>query len=199
MITRTILLPLTAALLLAACGQQNSQDAQIAENAKQIEILRQQAEIQKLQNELSAQAASAEQVYQLTASAVAQTIPAAAQAAAKAGDIVQGTDGQQYLYDGDSGNWLLYGAIGAAAGYLAANAMNNRNAAKYAPVQKPTAAVQRVHRDYRVKHPSNIASPRTQIHPNAPINRPSGTPNYRSTNKGYSNMRGFGFGGRRRR
>ena len=102
--TRTILLPLTAALLLAACGQQNSQDAQIAENAKQIEILRQQAEIQKLQNELSAQAASAEQVYQLTASAVAQTIPAAAQAAAKAGDIVQGTEGQQYLYDGDSGN-----------------------------------------------------------------------------------------------
>ena len=82
--TRTILLPLTAALLLAACGQQNSQDAQIAENAKQIEILRQQAEIQKLQNELSAQAASAEQVYQLTASAVAQTIPAAAQAAYRA-------------------------------------------------------------------------------------------------------------------
>ena len=157
--TRTILLPLTAALLLAACGQQNSQDAQMAENAKQIEILRQQAEIQKLQNELSAQAASAEQVYQLTASAVAQTIPAAAQAAAKAGDIVQGTDGQQYLYD----------------------------------------AVQRVHRDYRVKHPSNIASPRSQIHPNAPINRPSGTPNYRSTNKGYSNTRSFGFGGRRRR
>ena len=77
--------------------------------------------------------------------------------------------------------------------------MNNRNAAKYAPVQKPTAAVQRVHRDYRVKHPSNIASPRTQIHPNAPINRPSGTPNYRSTNKGYSNTRSFGFGGRRRR
>ena len=45
--TRTILLPHTAALLLAACRQQNSQDAQIAENAKQIEILRQQAEIQK--------------------------------------------------------------------------------------------------------------------------------------------------------
>ena len=112
---------------------------------------------------------------------------------------MQGTDGQQYLYDGDSGNWLLYGAIGTAAGYLAANAMNNRNAAKYAPVQKPTAAVQRVHRDYRVKHPSNIASPRTQIHPNAPINRPSGTPNYRSTNRGYSNTRSFGFGGRRRR
>ncbi|MDK4564238.1 hypothetical protein QG053_04090 [Kingella kingae] len=205
---KTILTSTIIALTLAACGQQSAsteQDKQIAENQKQIELLRQQAEIQRLQNELQATAASAtaaaEQVYQLATSEVANTIPQAAQMAAKAGEVVQGTDGQQYLYDADSGNWLLYGAIGAAAGYLMSNAMNNRNAAKYTPVGKPTAAVQRVHQDYRAKNPAAIPSPRAQIQPNAPVNRPTtqSAPAYRSTNQGYSNTRKFGFGGRKRR
>lgn len=197
-------------LTLTACGGQNAQnstDQQIADNQKQIELLRQQAEIQRLQNELQANAASDTQVYQLVASEVANVIPQAAQTAAKAGEVVQGTDGQQYTYDSETGNWLLYSAIGAAAGYLAANAMNNRNAAKYAPVSKPTAAVQRVHSNYRAKNPAAIPSPRAQINPNAPVNRatPSATPdakpatpNYRNTNQGYSNSRSFGSGRRRR-
>ncbi len=192
------------ATILTACGG-SSQDQQIAENAKQIEILKQQNEIQRLQNELNAQTASAEQVYQLAASEVANVIPQAAQNAAKAGEIVQGTDGQRYTYDPDTGNWLLYGAISAAAGYLAANAMNNHNVAKYTPVSKPTAAVERVHKDYRAQNPipphannSNTThrpSPRQTI---APQQQTNPTPAYHPTNKGYSNTRSFG-GGRRRR
>nr|UOP05444.1 hypothetical protein LVJ77_04600 [Conchiformibius kuhniae] len=94
-------LSLTAAatlLALAACGGgQNEQDKQIQENNKKIELLKQEAEIKRLQNEVQnagAQAASgAAQVYQLAASEVANTIPKEAQAAAKAGEVVQGKDG----------------------------------------------------------------------------------------------------------
>ena len=197
------IMALTLLLGLTACGGQSShQDKQLAENAKQIELLKQQVEIQRLQNEVNAQAASAVQVYQLTASEVATTIPQTAQAAAKAGEVVKGTDGQQYTYDPDTGSWLLYGAIGAAAGYLAANAMNNRGVAKYQPVQKPTAATERVYQDYRAKNPTppRAAAPYQSVSPRqaiAPVQK-SATPAYRPTNKGYSNTRSFGFGRRRR-
>ncbi|MDO4434333.1 MAG: hypothetical protein Q4B82_07125 [Alysiella sp.] len=186
--------------LLGACGQQSqtsSKDQQIAENQKQIEILKQQAEIQRLQNELNtnAVASAVGEVYQLVASEVAATLPENLQAQAKqTGQPVRGTDGQQYMYDPDTGNWLLYGAIGAAMGYLAANAMNNRNAAKYQPVQKPTAAVQRVYKDYRAANPNMIPAPKAQSTQNG-VAQQKATPNYRQTQQGYSNhkpRRGFG-------
>lgn len=189
-------LAMVTALMLAACGHQNAQqsaDQKIAENEKKIELLKQEAEIQRLQNELNANAASAVgQVYQLAASEVANTIPAAAQNAAKAGEVVQGTDGQQYTYDPDTGSWLLYGAVGAALGYMAANAMNKN---KYAPVTKPTAAVSRVYSDYRAKNPT---PPRAAAPAKQPAQRPAATPQqnransspvYRQTNQGYSNTR----------
>lgn len=193
--------------LLAACGggqQTGSQDTQIAENAKQIEILKQQAEIQRLQNELNniTPASAAAEVYQLAASEVANVIPANLQdAAKKTGEIVNGTDGQQYMYDPDSGSWLLYGAIGAAMGYMAANAMSNRAAAKYQPVQKPTAAVQRVYKDYVAKNPRTIQAPTPRANPTTPAQTKT-APTYRQTNQGYSNTRRApvrrSFGGRRR-
>ncbi|XXQ68722.1 hypothetical protein ACKLNO_02350 [Neisseriaceae bacterium B1] len=203
-----IVLTLTTALLAACGGQQqsNAQDKQIAENNKQIEILKQQAEIQRLQNELNniTPASAAEQVYQLAASEVANTIPANLQEAAKqTGEIVQGTDGQQYMYDQDSGNWLLYGAIGAAMGYMAANAMQNRAMSKYQPVQKPTAAVQRVYKDYVAKNPRTIQAPTPRANPTGnSATQTKSAPTYRQTNQGYSNTRRApvrrGFGGRRR-
>lgn len=203
-----------AALTLSACGgqnQTNAQDQKIAENEKKIELLKQEAEIQRLQKELAAQSASSPvgQVYQLAASEVANTIPQAAQAAAKAGEIVQGTDGQQYTFDPDTGSWLLYGAIGAALGYMAANAMNKN---KYAPVTKPTAAVSRVYNDYQAKNPTPPPARVQQNKPAVPAAAPQNAqpannakpaPNYRPTNQGYSNTtrpatsRGLG-GGRRR-
>ncbi|QMT30384.1 hypothetical protein [Alysiella filiformis] len=208
-----------AALVLSACQpQQNattSADQKIAENEKKIELLKQEAEIQRLQKELAAQSASSPvgQVYQLAASEVANTIPQDAQKNAKAGDIVQGSDGQQYTFDPDTGSWLLYGAVGAALGYMAANAMNKN---KYAPVTKPTAAVSRVYNDYRAKNPTPpparpaAAQPSRQPAPaaaptqNPQQNQAKPTPNYRPTQQGYSNTtrpampaRG-GFGGRRR-
>ncbi|MDK4680640.1 hypothetical protein [Kingella negevensis] len=216
---------LATAFTLSACGGQNqnqasSADKQIAENQKQIELLKQQAEIQRLQKEISqnqvaSQPISAEnQVFQLAASEVANTIPQAAQAAAKAGEVVQGLDGQQYTYDPDSGNWLLYGAIGAAAGYLMSNAMNNRNAARYTPVSKPTAAVSRVYQDYQKQNPTKL-SPRQQVQqqaiqkqyqPQSTQAQQKATPNYRPTQQGYSNSntpaparKSFGFGGGRRK
>lgn len=188
-----IFLSVAVALCLSACGgqTQTSQDQQIAENQKQIEILKQQAEIQRLQNELNNSgniaASAAAEVYQLAASEVAATLPADVQAQGKSsGQAVTGTDGQQYMYDPDTGSWLLYGAIGAAMGYMAANALNNRNAAKYQPVQKPTAAVQRVYQDYRAKNPAAIAAPKA-----APKANNTGTaaqkpaPTYRQTIKSY--------------
>lgn len=215
---------LTAAatlLALAACGGgQNEQDKQIQENNKKIELLKQEAEIKRLQNEVQnagAQAASgAAQVYQLAASEVANTIPKEAQAAAKAGEVVQGKDGQQYTFDPDTGSWLLYGALGAAAGYLAANAMNKN---KYEPAPKPTAAVERVHKDYQAKHPSQIPPPKAaatapQNKPFVPANAPAqqqspdqraaqpAQQQYRQTQQGYSNHQkpsGSRFGGGRRR
>lgn len=176
---KQILVYIGAAVLLAACGgQQNEQDKQIQENQKKIELLKQEAEIKRLQGEVQnagAQAASAvaqaassaAQVYQLAASEVANTIPKEAQAAAKAGEVVQGKDGQQYTFDPDTGSWLLYGALGAAAGYLAANAMNKN---KYEPASKPTAAVERVHQDYQAKHPSQVPAPKPAAA--APQNKP---------------------------
>lgn len=224
-------LSLTAvlALGLAACGQQQAaqspdkqMDKQIAENAKKIELLEQEAKIKQLQaaaaHAASAPVAAASQVYQLAASAVADTIPKNLQEQAKAsGQAVTGTDGQQYMYDPDSGNWLLYGAIGAAAGYLMANAMNNKNAAKYQPVSKPTAAVQRVYKDYSVKNPSSIPAPRAanpapaaagnnkpfvpaaapQNNAAQPAANNNSSPNYRPAQQP-SNQRGFGLGGGRR-
>ncbi len=208
----------TTLFALAACGgqQTSAQDKQIAENAKKIEILEQEAKIKQLEQaaQQAAQttpAQAASQVYQLAASAVADTIPKNLQEQAKAsGQAVTGTDGQQYMYDPDSGNWLLYGAIGAAAGYLMANAMNNKNAAKYQPVTKPTAAVQRVYKDYSIKHPSQVPAPRAAA-PAANTNKPfvsaatpqnqpaqaaKPTPNYRPAQP--SSNRGFGIGGGRR-
>lgn len=189
-------------IMLSACGGQSQQDKQLAENQKQIEILKQQAEIQRLQNELNSNAASdaVGQVYQLAASEVNNTISAEQQAAAKStGDVVQGNDGQQYMYDPDTGSWLLYGALGAAAGYLAANAMNQRNMAKYQPVQKPTAAVQRVYKDYQAKNPRTIQAPTPRA--NSAETKSANRPNYRPTQQGYSNTRATprrSFGGRRR-
>lgn len=206
-------------LALSACGGQqannappaDSKDKQIAENAKEIELLKQQAEIQRLKNELNVSAASqAEQVYQLAASEVANTIPANLQEQAKnSGQPVQGTDGLQYMYDPDTGSWLLYGAIGAALGYMAANAMNNKN--KYAPVSKPTAAVSRVYQDYQAKNPRAVPPPSAKPQtPNQPAVAPQNnaakpTPNYKPTNQGYSNHQqparqgGFGGFGKKRR
>lgn len=199
---------LLALLVLSACGggaQQNEQDKQIQDNQKKIELLKQEAEIQRLQNELqtaSASAASAAgQVYQLAASEVANTLPKDAQEKGKAGEVVQGTDGQQYMFDPDTGNWLLYGAMGAAAGYLLANAMNKN---KYQPAPKPTAAVERVYKDYQVKHPSQIQPPKPaaapQNKPFVPANAPAQQQSpdqrakqpvqqqqYRQANQGYSN------------
>lgn len=216
-------LTLAALLVLAACGgaQQNEQDKQIQENNKKIELLKQEAEIKRLQSEVqnagaqaaSAASAAAAQVYQLAASEVANTIPQAAQAAAKAGEVVQGKDGQQYTFDPDTGSWLLYGALGAAAGYLAANAMNKN---KYEPAPKPTAAVERVHKDYQAKHPSQIPPPKAapQNKPFVPANAPAqqqspdqraaqpAQQQYRQTQQGYSNHQkpsGSRFGGGRRR
>ncbi|SSY80500.1 hypothetical protein [Alysiella crassa] len=225
------MISLAAVLAVAACGgAQNEQDKKIAENAKKIEILEQEAKIKQLEAQAAQAAAAtpaqaASQVYQLAASAVAETIPQNLQEQAKAsGQAVTGTDGQQYMFDPDSGNWLLYGAIGAAAGYLMANAMNNKNAAKYQPVTKPTAAVQRVYKDYTVKNPNSIPAPRaaapaansantkptpnyrpvpTQAAPQQsaqpstqPSAQPKPTPNYRPTQPSKSG--GFGLGGGRR-
>lgn len=205
------LLSITALLALTACGGQSTQDKQIAENAKKIEILEQEAKIKQL--EAAAQAAPAQaasQVYQLAASAVANTIPKNLQDQAKTlGQPITGTDGQQYMYDPDSGNWLLYGAIGAAAGYLMANAMNNKNAAKYQPVSQPTSAVQRVYKDYAVKHPNQIPAPRAATPANnnkpfvsaaTPQNQPAArpTPNYRQAQPApYQSGSRFGLGGGR--
>lgn len=213
-----ITLTVATLLALAACGGgQNEQDKQIQENNKKIELLKQEAEIKRLQNEVQnagAQAASgAAQVYQLAASEVANTIPKEAQAAAKAGEVVQGKDGQQYTFDPDTGSWLLYGALGAAAGYLAANAMNKN---KDEPAPKPTAAVERVHKDYQAKHPSQIPPPKAapQNKPFVPANAPAqqqspdqraaqpAQQQYRQTQQGYSNHQkpsGSRFGGGRRR
>lgn len=206
------ILTISTLLVLTACGGQSTQDKQIAENAKKIEILKQEAEIKRLQSET----AQNNQVYQLAASEVANTIPQNLQDQAKtSGQPITGTDGQQYMYDKDSGNWLLYGAIGAAAGYLMANAMNNRQAAKYQPVTKPTAAVQRVYKDYTVKNPNQITPPRArtnavqnndkpfvsaatpQNQPNQAAGKPA-TPNYRPVNPDNNRSSRFG-GGRRRR
>lgn len=204
---KTILSFVVAALCLSACGgqTQTNQDREIAENQKQIEILKQQAEIQRLKNELNNSgniaASAVGEVYQLAASEVAATLPADIQQQGKdSGQAVTGTDGQQYMYDPDTGSWLLYGAIGAAMGYMAANALNNRNTAKYQPVQKPTAAVQRVYQDYRAKNPAAITPPKVvpKTDGNNAAAGQKNTPSYRQTNKGYSNTKRRGFGGRRR-
>lgn len=178
---------LALSLLLAACGNQAEQtaDDKIAENAKQIELLKQEAEIKRLQAELDnlSPASAAAEVFQLAASEVANVIPEAAQAAAKAGEVVQGADGQQYTFDPDTGSWLLYGAIGAGLGYLAANAMNNRH--KYQPVQKPTAAVQRVYKDYKTKDLSTLKARQVTAAQSKPAAQQGSK--YRPTNQGYSN------------
>lgn len=203
-------LSITILLILAACNGQSAQDKQIAENAKKIEILKQEAEIKRLENET----AQNNQVYQLAASEVANTIPQNLQNQAKtSGQPVTGNDGQQYMYDADSGNWLLYGAIGAAAGYLMSNAMNNRQATKYQPVTKPTAAVQRVYKDYATKHPNQIPAPRAAIPKGSTNNKPfvsAATPQNQATHQTTSpkptyrpvdpnRNRSFGLGGGRRR
>lgn len=178
---KTILSLTTLSLLLTACNPvADSQDKQIAENEKKLELLRQEAEMKRLQEEINAiESASASDVFELVASEVNQTLSPEAQAKGKNGEIVEGTDGQQYMFDADTGSWLLYGAIGAGLGYLAAQAANNRT--KYAPVQRPTAAVERVVKDYQTKQTSTL---RAQARPN---NTAQPNQQFRQTQQGYSN------------
>lgn len=186
-------LSLTIGLLfLTACiPSENKQDQQIAENEKKIELLRQEAEIKRLQEEINQlDALSASDVYQLSEDAVDETLSAEAQEKGKNGEIVQGEDGQQYMFDQSTGNWLLYGAIGAGLGYLAAQMANNRS--KYTPVQRPTAAVERVVKDYKTQQTNTLRaqSPNTQKaapRSNMQNSKPAANQQYRQTQKGYSN------------
>lgn len=198
-------------LMTVACGEHKSdQDKQIAENEKKIALLKQQAEIQNLENQIhhagSKTIATASEVYQLSSAAVSDTLSKEAQIQGKSGDIVKGNDGQQYMYDSSTGNWLLYGAIGAAAGYMAANAMNRNKYDKYVPVQRPTAAVERVYQDYKINNPKQLPAPKVMpkaqnnsiiaLEPNRATSKP--TPNYRQSDSAKT-MRFNSFGFRRKR
>lgn len=105
-----------AVFALAAC-KDNTQ-AQLEQQQKQIEALQQQLAQQGQQEDNT--------VYQLTAEAVKDTIPAEAQANGNNGQPVTGTDGQQYIYDQSTGSWLLQSLIGAAAGAFIGSALANK-------------------------------------------------------------------------
>lgn len=194
--------------MTVACGEHRSDfDKKVIENEQKIALLKQQAEIQNLESQIhntgTKAIATASEVYQLSSTAVADTLSKEAQAQGKSGNIVKGNDGQQYMYDSSTGNWLLYGAIGAAAGYMAANAMN-RN--KYVPAPRTTVAVERVYQDYKIHNPKQLTIPKAipkpqnnsliVIEPNRTETKP--TPNYRQpdTAKG---VRFSPFGFRKKR
>ena len=191
-----------SALLLSACN--DNRQAQLEQQIQQ-----QQEQISQMQTQMSGgQAQEDETVYALASSAVAETIPQQ-YANGNNGEPVTGTDGQQYIQDQNSGDWLLYGMLGAGLGMLAGRSM----AGKYAAAQPNSAAAQRVRADYHQSQPYKGKSAGTsalrpqQKNATQQNNTAQKQQTYRQTQQAPSNYqqparkrsRGFGFGSRRRR
>ncbi len=184
---KTLAFATLSALALAACG--DNRQAQLEQQIQQ-----QQAQISQMQAQMaSASAPEDDTVYALSASAVAETIPPQ-YAGGNNGEPVTGTDGQQYMYDQSSGDWLLYGMLGAAAGFLASKAM----AGKYTQASPNSAAAQRVRADYHQSQPykgnsagSNALRPQQNAaQPNQnSAQRQAQQPAYRQTQQAPSNYR----------
>lgn len=169
---RITALSVLSVLALAAC-KDNTQ-AQLEQQQKQIEALQQQLAQQQDNT-----------VYELTASAVQDTIPAEYLANGNNGEPVTGTDGQQYIYDQSTGSWLLQSLVGAAAGAFIGNALAN----KFQKARADTPAVRRAQASY---YQSAQAQRRTSQQLNTktvPAQNRAAQPNYRQTNKMPSNTR----------
>ncbi len=172
---KIIALSAISVLALAAC-KDNTQ-AQLERQQKQIEALQQQLAQQNAQQDNT--------VYELTASAVKDTIPAEYQANGNNGEPVTGTDGQQYIYDQSTGSWLLQSLVGAAAGAFIGNALAN----KFQKARADTPAVRRAQANY---YQSAQAQQRTSQQLNTksvPAQNKAAQPNYRQTTKAPSNYR----------
>ncbi|MDO5638770.1 MAG: hypothetical protein Q4G28_02775 [Neisseria sp.] len=194
---KLIALAALSAFALAAC-KDNTQ-SQLQEQQKQIEALQQQLAQQ------NTQAQQDNTVYELTADAVKDTIPAEFQANGNNGEPVTGTDGQQYIYDQSTGSWLLQSLIGAAAGAFIGNALAN----KFQKAKADTPAARRAQANYyqssqyrgQSSQQLNTRSvPAQNAAANANNQNRAATPNYRQANKAPSNTRKparRGFGRRR--
>lgn len=191
---KLIALAALSAFALAAC-KDNTQ-AQLQEQQKQIEALQQLVQQNTQQDNT---------VYELTADAVKNTIPAEFQTNGNSGEPVTGTDGQQYIYDQSTGSWLLQSLIGAAAGAFIGNALAN----KFQKAKMDTPAARRAQANYYQSSQyrgSNSQQLNTRSVPaqnaaaNANGQNRAATPNYRQANKAPSNYRKparRGFGRRR--
>ncbi len=147
--SRTFLLA-ALTLGLAACGDSRQAELAAQIEAQQQQIAQQQAQLQAMQQQLQngSAAAADDAVYQLAPEAVASTIPAAF-IDGNQGQPVTGTDGQQYLYDAHSGNWLLYSLVGAAAGAFIGNSL----AGKFQRAPAGNAAAQQIRARYHQSQP----------------------------------------------
>lgn len=172
---KIIILTITSAFALTAC--KDDTQAKLEQQQKQIEALQQQLSQQNAQQDNT--------VYELTASAVKDTIPAEFLANGNNGEPVTGTDGQQYIYDQSSGSWLLQSLVGAAAGAFIGNALAN----KFQKARADTPAVRRAQANY---YQSAQAQQRTSQQLNTktvPAQNKAAQPNYRQTNKAQPNHR----------
>lgn len=168
---------LGSVFLLSAC-----QDKQ-AELEQQLQA--QQEQIAQLQEQLAD-----ETVYQLTASAVEETLSPEAQEQGKNGEPVTGTDGQQYVYDASTGSWFLQSLVGAAAGAFIGNAL----ASKFTKAPQNSAFANQVRSQYSQQYKG-----KSPTAPSSLSAKPNNTqPKYRPAQQNISNkpvkrrMRGFG-------
>lgn len=161
----------SAVLLLAACS-----DNKQAELEAQVKA--QQAQINQLQSQQQDNT-----VYQLAASAVDETIPAAVQEQGKNGEVVTGNDGQQYMYDASTGSWLLQSLVGAAAGAFIGSALANKFTK--APANSPAA--QQVRTQYAQQYRGRSAQAPSSLSPRQQAAQQANQPAYRQSNNAQNN------------
>ncbi|MBF0803028.1 MULTISPECIES: hypothetical protein [Neisseria] len=172
---RIIALSAISTLALAAC--KDDTQARLEQQQKQIEALQQQLAQQNAQQDNT--------VYELTADAVKDTIPAEYQANGNNGEPVTGTDGQQYIYDQSTGSWLLQSLVGAAAGAFIGNALAN----KFQKAQADTPAVRRARADYYQSAQAQQRTSRQLNTKSLPAQNQAAQQNYRQTTQAPSNTR----------
>ena len=191
---KIIALAVLSTFTLGACKDETQ--AKLAEQQKQIEALQQQLSQQNNQ----AAATEDNTIYQLSAEAVKETIPAEALANNGNGEPVTGTDGQQYIYDQSTGSWLLQSLIGAAAGAFIGSALANKFTK--ATNQNSPVAQQARSNYYQTARPNARTSQQLNTRSVPAQNRAATTPQYRETQQAQPNHRRTapqrrGFGRRR--
>ncbi|KPN72452.1 hypothetical protein [Neisseria sp. 83E34] len=159
-----------AAFTLTACGGDKQAELEAQVKAQQEQI----AQLQAQQDTT---------VYQLAASAVNETIPAAEQEKGKNGEVVTGTDGQQYMYDPSTGSWLLQSLIGAAAGAFIGSALANKFTK--APANSPTA--QQVRTQYAQQYRGKTAQAPNKLTPRQKAAQQANQSAYRQSNNAQNN------------